>query len=100
MTTLTVIAIISVEIGGQALGLPPSKPSLEISRKVFEWAESKKTWLEVACRDIVCGWIQLLATIPGESTNLTPSFSTYSSLSSATIFAFGEKRVTLGGGRK
>lgn len=42
MTTLTVIAIISVEIGGQALSLPPSKPSLEISRKVFESAGLKK----------------------------------------------------------
>lgn len=41
MNTLTVTAIISVETGGQALGLPPSKPSLERSRKVFEKAKLK-----------------------------------------------------------
>lgn len=71
MTTLTVIAIISVEIGGQALGLPPLKPILEISRKVFEWAESKKTWLEVANRNTVTESNQSVTVDTGESTNLS-----------------------------
>lgn len=68
MTTLTIIAIISVEIGGQALGLPPSKPSLERSRKVFEWAESKKTWLEVANRNTVTEFNQSVTVDSDEST--------------------------------
>lgn len=75
MTTLTVIAIISVEIGGQALGLPPLKPILEISRKVFEWAESKKTWLEVANRNTVTESNQSVTVDTGEST-ISQSFRT------------------------
>jgi len=70
MTTLTVKAIISEEVGGQAFSLPPRSQCEKYSERFLRRRAEKRAWLDEAFRNTVTELFQSVVVATDESTKV------------------------------